>query len=207
MLESIVLNALKETLTGKNLSIIADEIYKQHNAKLLGENPVKILEKELTQINKAINNIMKALELGIITDSTKERLQELETTRRELQEKLIFERMQEKTVLEKKDIESYLKKGVEQEPELMIELLVEKVFVFSDDHIEIMLHYTNTPIKPKPIEYGRDESPEGENLRGALIYTTKIFVDNEIFKGMNKKILEPTFKETQKMPVLIEIRG
>ncbi|MDD6981513.1 MAG: hypothetical protein PUJ21_07245, partial [Clostridia bacterium] len=60
---------------------------------------------------------------------------------------------------------------------------------------------------PKPIEYDKDESPEGESLRGSLIYTTKIFVDNDIFKGMNKKILEPTFKETQKLPVFIEIRG
>ena len=67
--------------------------------------------------------------------------------------------------------------------------------------------YADTPITPKPIEYDKDENPEGKSLRGSLIYTTKIFVDNDIFKGMNKKILEPTFKETQKMPVLIEIRG
>ena len=80
-------------------------------------------------------------------------------------------------------------------------------YPYSDDHIEIMLHYVDTPIKPKPIEYDKDTSPEGESLRGSLIYTTKIFVDNDIFKGMNKKILEPAFKETQKMPVLIEIRG
>ena len=207
LLESIVLKALQETLTGKNLSVIVDEIYKQHNAKLLGDNPVKMLEKELLQINKSINNIMKAIEQGIITDTTKERLQELENTRKDLQEKLIFERMQEKVVLDKKVIENYLKKAVEKEPEIMIELLVEKVYVYSDDHIEIMLHYVDTPIKPKPIEYDKDTSPEGESLRGSLIYTTKIFVDNDIFKGMNKKILEPAFKETQKMPVLIEMRG
>ena len=206
LLESIVLKALQETLTGKNLSVIVDEIYKQHNAKLSGDNPVKMLEKELLQINKSINNIMKAIEQGIITDTTKERLQELENTRKDLQEKLIFERMQEKVVLDKTVIENYLKKAVEKEPEIMIELLVEKVYVYSDDHIEIMLHYVDTPIKPKPIEYDKDTNPEGESLRGSLIYTTKIFVDNDIFKGMNKKILEPAFKETQKMPVLIEIR-
>ena len=80
---------------------------------------------------------MNAIEQGIITDTTKDRLQELETTRKDLQEKLIFERMQEKTVLDKKTIENYLKKAVEQEPEMMIELLVEKVYVYSDDRIEI----------------------------------------------------------------------
>ncbi len=200
LLESIVLKALQETLMGKNLSIIVDEIYKQHNAKLLGDNPVKILEKELLQINKSINNIMKAIEQGIITDTTKERLQELENTHKDLQEKLIFERMQEKVVLDKKVIENYLKKAVEKEPEIMIELLVEKVYVCSDDHIEIMLHYVDTPIKPKPIEYDKDTNPEGESLRGSLIYTTKIFVDNDIFKGMNKKSSNPRSRKLKKCP-------
>ena len=194
-------------MTGKNLTVIVDEIYKKHNATLSGDNPVKTLEKELLRINKSINNIMNAIEQGIITDTTKDRLQELESTRKDLQEKLIFERMQEKTVLDKKTMETYLKKAVEQEPEMMIELLVEKVYVYSDDRIEIMLHYVDTPITPKPIEYDKDESTEGESLRGSLIYTTKIFVDNDIFKCMNKKIIEPTLKETQKMRVLIEIRG
>lgn len=59
--------------------------------------------------------------------------------------------MQEKTVLDKKTIETYLKKAVEQEPEMMIELLVEKVYVYSDDRIEIMLHYVDTPITPNQL--------------------------------------------------------
>ena len=112
-------------------------------------NSYKTIEKELLRINKSINNIMNAIEQGIITDTTKDRLQELESTRKDLQEKLIFERMQEKTVLDKKTIETYLKKAVEQEPEMMIELLVEKVYVYSDDRIEIMLHYVDTPITPQ----------------------------------------------------------
>lgn len=149
MLDNIVVKTLQETLTGKNLSVIVDEIYRQHNAKLMGENTVKLLEKELTQINKSISNIMRAIEQGIITDTTKERLQELEKSRQELQEKLIFERMQEQTVLDKETIAEYLQEGIKHEPEMMIELLVEKVFVHSD-HIEIILHYVDEPIKPKP---------------------------------------------------------
>ena len=142
MLDNIVVKTLQETLTGKNLSVIVDEIYRQHNAKLMGENTVKLLEKELTQINKSISNIMRAIEQGIITDTTKERLQELEKSRQELQEKLIFERMQEQTVLDKETIAEYLQEGIKHEPEMMIELLVEKVFVHSD-HIEIILHYVD----------------------------------------------------------------
>lgn len=59
MLDGLVIKTLQETLTGKNLSVSVDEIYKQHNAKLLGENPVKVLEKELTQIVKIIKTQSK----------------------------------------------------------------------------------------------------------------------------------------------------
>ncbi len=205
ILDEIVIKALQETLTGKNLSIIVDEIYRQYNNKLLNDNPVKMLEKELSQINKSISNIMIAIEQGIITDTTKERLQELETNRRELQEKLILERMQEQVVLDKKTIEEYLKDGVKQEPEMMVELLVDKVHVYSDDHIELFLHYTDQPIKPKLITDNENENPEGNNLRGSLIFTEFVYVDEYTFMGLHKKDLEPKFKETRKMLVYIVI--
>lgn len=204
LLDNIVLQALQNTLTGANLALVVDEIYRQHNAKLLGENPVKLLEKELAQINKAINNILKAIEQGIITDTTKERLQELETTRRELQEKLIFERMQEQVVLDKKTIADYLKEAVKQEPEMMIDLLVDKVYVH-EDRIELILNYTGTPPKPKRRIDDKPENPEGESLRGSLIFTTEASVDIYSHKGNNKKGLEPRFKGVCKKSVLIEI--
>lgn len=204
LLDNIVIKALQETLTGKNLSTLVDEIYRQHNAKLLGDNPVKRLEKELSQINKSINNILKAIEQGIITDTTKERLQELETTRRELQEKLIFERMQEQVMLDKKTIENYLKGGVAQEPQMMIDLLVDKIYVHSD-RIELILNYTGTSPKPKYRIDNKEESPEGESLRGSLISTTEVGVDEYSYKGRNKKGLEPIFKGICKKTILIEI--
>ena len=147
---------------------------------------------------------MHAIEQGIITDTTKERLQELETTRRELQEKLLFERMQEQVVLDKKTIETYLKEAVKQEPEMMVELLVDKVYVYGD-HIELILRYTNAPLKPKPQNDEEDKNPEGENLRGFLIYTAMVWIDEYWYKGIQKKGLEPKLKDTRNMLVYIEI--
>lgn len=203
-LDTVVIKTLQDTLTGKNLDVIVDEIYKQHNAKLMSENTVKLLEKELTQINKGISNIMRAIEQGIITDTTKERLQELEKSRQKLQEKLIFERLQEQTVLDKETIAQYLQDGIKQEPEMMIELLVEKVFVYSD-HIEIILHYVDEPIKTKPRIDDKEESLEGTDLRGVIIFTAMTWVDEFWWKGLKKKDLEPKLKETRNMLVYIEI--
>ncbi len=194
---------MQETLTGKNLSIIVDEIYEQHNAKLLGETTIKLLEKELSQINKSIGNIMKAIEQGIITDTTKERLEELENSRREIQEKLILERMKEQIILDKKVIEDYLKDGVSKEPEMMVDLLVEKVYVYSD-YIELILHYTNEPIKT-PTAYKNDDSPEGTSLRGALIFTGNIWYEDYALKKGRRKSPDAIRCETRKMLVNISI--
>lgn len=200
-LDSIVVKALQETLTGKNLSIIVDEIYKQHNEKQTNENVVKLIEKEISQVKKSINNIVKAIEQGIITDTTKERLQELENSQCALQEKLIHERMKEQVVLEEKIIENYLQNAVSKEPEIMIDLLVEKVYVYSD-YIELILHYTDEPIKT-PIAYKNNERPEGTSLRGTLIFTNYILYNDYFFKKGRGKSIDRKCCETRKMLVHI----
>lgn len=169
----------------------------------MGETTIKLLEKELSQINKSIGNIMKAIEQGIITYTTKERLEELENSRREIQEKLILERMKEQVILDKKVIEDYLKDGISKEPEMMVNLLVEKVYVYSD-YIELILHYTNEPIKT-PTAYKNDESPEGTSLRGALIFTGNIWYEDYALKKGLRKSPDAKRCETRKMLVNISI--
>ena len=87
---------------------------------------------------------------------------------------------------------------------MMIELLVEKVFVYSD-HIEIILHYVDEPIKTKPRIDDKEESLEGTDLRGVIIFTAMTWVDEFWWKGLKKKDLEPKLKETRNMLVYIEI--
>ena len=84
------------------------------------------------------------------------------------------------------------------------------MFVY-DDYVELILHYTNSPNKPKDriddkeeTEY-KEESPEGVSLRGSLIYKTECSYDMYSYKGRNKKGLEPIFKGDCKMSVFIEI--
>ena len=73
-------------------------------------------------------------------------------------------------MLDKKAIEDYLKNAVKQETKIMVDLLVDKVFVHCG-HIELILHYADKPIKPKPRNGQETENPEGESLRGFLIFT------------------------------------
>lgn len=70
---------------------IADETVAYFKKK--AEAPtISLLEDQLTDVNRSIKNIMNAIEKGIITDTTKARLLELEAEQRELNEKITLEK-------------------------------------------------------------------------------------------------------------------
>ena len=101
--------------------------------------------------------------------------------------------MQEKVLLDKKTIESYLKEGVKQEPEMMIDLLVDKVYVY-EDHLELILNYIGIKPKPKHRVGERTENPEGKDLRGSLIFTTEVRMEICSYHGCYKRGYKPKLK-------------
>lgn len=70
-----------EILNDENLvSYLVDRIYELQGE----ENPrIPILKSQLADTEKRIENIMTAIEQSIITDSTKDRLAQLESKRKE----------------------------------------------------------------------------------------------------------------------------
>ena len=63
------------------------------------ENPViQLLKQRLSETETALNNLLKAIEEGIITSTTKQRMLELEQTRDEMNLKLIKEEMKKPTI-------------------------------------------------------------------------------------------------------------
>ena len=52
---------------------------------------ITAMENELAETEKAIGNLMKAIEMGIITDTTKGRMMELEEQKRDLQQRIRIE--------------------------------------------------------------------------------------------------------------------
>ena len=100
----------------------------------------------MQKTNTSISNIMSAIEKGILTDTTKQRLEELEHQKKDLQEKLIIEQSKQQFELTKEDIQNYFKFTMKQCPDRTIELFNQKVNVY-EDKIEISLKYSlNTNI-------------------------------------------------------------
>ena len=83
---------MKTIMDDDLINCIIDSILKT----LEKENTVvPILQKELAETEKSINNLIKAIEQGIITKSTKHRLDELEQRKEELEIQIAEENIQQ----------------------------------------------------------------------------------------------------------------
>lgn len=128
---------------------------------------LKTLEKALAQTNKSLSNLLKAIENGIFSDTTKARLDELETQKKALTEKLLIEKSKERSVPTADQIKKYLKYAVQKTPRNLVELLVDKIIVYKEK-IEIFLKYPGEPPTTPP---HNDNNPDGTDNsdRGFLI--------------------------------------
>ena len=157
-IEQAIISTLQNILsTEESFSFLLDNLMKKHNDKLQRNDILIMAEKELVKTNKSIANIMSAIECGIITETTKQRLEELEELQKELQEQILLEKTKEVKPLNRKELEEYLKYALSQPNQTLIDLLVDKVIV-KDDEVEIYLKYTKEP--PQKHKKKSDENNE-----------------------------------------------
>ncbi|MDE7296285.1 MAG: recombinase family protein [Clostridia bacterium] len=107
---------------------------------------LKMLTKEKRQTENAINNIMTAIENGVITNTTTKRLKELEEQQESLERQILIERSKTAVKLSESDMREFYAQALELEPQMLINYLIKEIVLF-DDKIEI--HYNN-PIRISP---------------------------------------------------------
>ena len=100
-----------------------------------------LLRDERSKAQKALNNLLKALEAGIFTATTRDRITELELQIDELNGRILTEECKEANLLTKEDVETFLLDALKAEPQMLIDTLVDKIILF-DDKIEIYYKYT-----------------------------------------------------------------
>ena len=147
-LESIVTEALtKEIAKPENIALITDKVFELYCAKFTGDSDLRRYERELAVTDRAITNVLKAIEEGIFTPSTKQRLTELEEKKARIEQAITIESAREKNMLTKENIERYITAAIKLSAKQMVEILVERIDVFTDK-ICIKLKYSDTPIEP-----------------------------------------------------------
>lgn len=130
---------VKTVLTNENIELIATRAMELIEKELQDTSVLIGLQGMLKDCNKKIKNLMSAIEQGIITPTTKDRLEELEQERRDLECQIAKEEMK-KPLLSKERIIYWLtsfKSGDIRDIEYqqrIIDTLVNSIFVYDDDN-------------------------------------------------------------------------
>lgn len=147
-LEELVVTVTKrEVLTDENIELIADKTMELINKEFADKSVLESLKNDLSDTEKKIKNLLKAIEQGIITDSTKSRMKELEENRKDLEGRIAKEEVK-KPFIDHDKIVFWLtsfKDGDVTDPayqRLMIDTLVNSVYVYDepgDDNRKIVI--------------------------------------------------------------------
>lgn len=181
-LEELVINVTVEMFQQENnLELIADEIMKIFKDKKKEHSVISLLTSELQNTQRAIENLLTAIQQGIITTSTKSRLVEMEEKAEELKTQITKEQAKLENRISKELIIEYLRTGIKKSPQALIDWLIDKVILY-DDKIEIYYLYT--------------EKTDPDDCRGFVIrwwifrFETRHYSKNEL----NKRVqLIPTW--------------
>ena len=85
MLEELIVNAIVDELSKKPImDDMVAELLKEQNRQCAENTKVSIMKREKAKVDKALDNLVMALEQGIMSATTNKRLHELEKQQAEL---------------------------------------------------------------------------------------------------------------------------
>ena len=142
----IVDNIIKILSSSKYMDKIIDGIMKVQESQSNGNSILNLLLKDKKQAESTLNNIMKAVEQGVVNNTTNKRMKDLENQIEELERQIMIEKSKTILKLSKEDIKEYYIHALQLEPKLLIDYLIQEIKVF-EDKIEITF---NSPIKTSP---------------------------------------------------------
>lgn len=154
-LEDIVINSTWALLADKSVvRYIAETLCKMHEEESKRNTNIKSLEAQRQSALKASNNLIAAIEQGIITEQTKIRLKELEAKIAGLDFDIEQEKQRCYTFLDADKIESYLNSVICGDiQEMPVRKLIVKTFVreviLDNDSVTITYNFTETLTKYK----------------------------------------------------------
>ena len=143
MLEYVIKLVQDETL----LEYIAENTYQYYLAQNTDTSYTKSLQKALEETKKAISNLLRAIEAGIFNESTKDRMNELESQKSDLKAALAAAKLKEDMGLKKEHIVFFLKQFADMDysdiacQKRLIKTFVNSVFVY-DDKVVLTFNYS-----------------------------------------------------------------
>lgn len=142
ILENFVIDILlKELNKPQTIEKMISNILKVQENMESGNSLLTSLYKEKTETQNTLNNIMKAVEQGVVNNTTNKRMIELENKLEDIERQIIVEKSKTNFKLTKEDIVTYLNDALKLEPQLLINYIVNQIILY-DDKMQI---YFNSP--------------------------------------------------------------
>ncbi|MGN0163938.1 MAG: recombinase family protein, partial [Candidatus Ornithomonoglobus sp.] len=160
-LENYVMDAISRLLNDNNIiSCIVDTIIERQSKSNMNVAAIAALTNQLNTTNRKINNIMSAIEEGIVTPTTKQRLQELEAVRNKLEYEIDVKKAQ-RCRFSKSQLMNFFKSldlsenAPMKEKQMLIKRLIDKIYIW-DDKILILYNLVNLSDLDEVDSYNKD---------------------------------------------------
>lgn len=134
---AVVMNdRLMERITDRLLAMQGAESY-----------DIKLMGRELSEVEKGIENLLNAIQAGIFSQSTQKRLTELERRKEQLEKAILTEKLK-RPALDREDISIFLRRfrdtdvTVPEQRQRLIDCFINAVYVY-DDKIVLVFNYKN----------------------------------------------------------------
>lgn len=134
VLENYVLENIITQLSN-NMDYIVSELMTMQENYINANSALTRLVKEQRATENSINNIMTAIENGGTSNTAMKRLRELEEKNAELEKQIRIEQSHSAFKLDRNEIAGFYKFALEQEPKMLINLLVKEIRLFDDKMI------------------------------------------------------------------------
>ena len=129
-LENLIVKIIHHMLDEpKNIDYLASEIIKANRNHLSQQSVLNTLIRERDDLQKALSNIIKAIEQGLINDTMKKRMNELEEQIKILEDKITVEEYKKQKELSYENVVAYLQKAIQLKPKPLILTLIQKIVV------------------------------------------------------------------------------
>ena len=166
--EQIVIDALiKELSVPENKQMLISKLMKYQKEENAHNAAYEALKKEKKKVDSSLNNIVKAVEEGLVNKTMRARMKELEQRQEELERELLIQKSKMSVEIPEKTIEKYYEEALRLERTALVSYLVNKIVLF-DEEIHI---YLNTPLMSNP-----DNSRDCFNYKCKTLYTVPYYI-------------------------------
>ena len=154
-LESVIIDSILQELSKPHImDKIVKGILATQDYQLKLNSSLNSLIKAKTNTENALNNLMNAIEQGIISNTTNKRLHELEKQIEDLERQILIERSKLTIKYTAEEIEEFYKQMLILSPEMLVNYAIKQIVLY-DDKIVIKL---NNPTKRSPEDSGNTNS-------------------------------------------------